>query len=189
MKTIGKGIRAAHVEHRSWKQEMFSFLRTYRATPHATTNATPAELLLGRALNSCVPEILPSSPNKKVSNYDGKQKQKMKIYADNKRKAKHINLPIGDQILVKQQKRDKLTTPYHPKSFQIVEQHGSMIAEKSDEKEITRDASFYKKINIESQQTGETSNDPMEINPAQQEPRRSARQCRPSSYLKGYACD
>ena len=34
MKTIGKAIRAAHVEHRSWKQEMYSFLRNYRATPH-----------------------------------------------------------------------------------------------------------------------------------------------------------
>ena len=62
MKTIGKAIRAAHVEHRSWKQEMYSFLRNYRATPHATTNATPAELLSGRAFKSRVPEILPTSP-------------------------------------------------------------------------------------------------------------------------------
>ena len=189
MKTIGKAIRAAHVEHRSWKQEMYSFLRNYRATPHVTTNATPAELLIGRALKTRVPKILPTSQNKKVSNYDRKQKQKMKIYADNKRRAKHNNLQIGDQVLVKQQKRDKLTTPYHSEPFQIVKQRGSMITAKNDEKEITRDASFYKKINIERKQSGETLNDPMAIIPAQQEPRRSARQRRPSSYLKDYACD
>jgi hypothetical protein len=40
-----------------------------------------------------------------------------------------------------------------------------MITAKNDEKEITRDASFYKKINIERKQTGETSNDPMAITP------------------------
>ena len=37
MKTIGKTIRAAHIEHRCWKQNIYAFLRNYRATPHAAT--------------------------------------------------------------------------------------------------------------------------------------------------------
>jgi transposase InsO family protein len=38
MRTIGKAIRAAHTQHRSWKQEIRTFLRNYRAIPHATTD-------------------------------------------------------------------------------------------------------------------------------------------------------
>ena len=80
--TIGKAIRAAHADHRSWKQEMYCFLRNYRATPHATTGMTPAELLLGRELKTRVAEIIPSSSNRKVQTRDRKQKEKIKYYAD-----------------------------------------------------------------------------------------------------------
>jgi hypothetical protein len=38
MKTIRKTIRAAHIEYRSWKQKIHTFLRNNRATPHATTD-------------------------------------------------------------------------------------------------------------------------------------------------------
>ena len=35
MKTIKKTIKAANVENKCWEQEMYRFLRNYRATPHA----------------------------------------------------------------------------------------------------------------------------------------------------------
>ena len=43
MKSIFKAIRAVHVEHNNWKQEMYNFLRNFRATPHATLKKAPAE--------------------------------------------------------------------------------------------------------------------------------------------------
>jgi hypothetical protein len=111
MKTIGKAIRAAHTEHRSWKQELYCFLRNYRATPHATTDATPAELLLGRKMKTRIPEIIPSCVNKKISNKDRKEKEKMKHYADKRRRAQDHKFQPGDKVLVKQPKQDKLSTP------------------------------------------------------------------------------
>lgn len=68
-----------------------------------------------------------------------------------------------------------------------------MITAKTEDKEITRDASFYKKINTECDKPAETSDDLCEdfINPqppAQQEPRRSTRVRKPTSYLEDYLC-
>lgn len=57
IKTVGKSstmIKAAHSEHRRWNQKLYDFLRIYSATSHSTTNATPAEVLLGRQLKTRV---------------------------------------------------------------------------------------------------------------------------------------
>ena len=45
MRAIQKTLRAAHLENKNWKQELFLFLRNYHATPHSTTGVSPAELL------------------------------------------------------------------------------------------------------------------------------------------------
>ena len=62
MKTIGKAIRAAHTEHRSWKQEIYTFLRNYRATPHATTDMSPGEILFGKKSNAKLSDLTIKSP-------------------------------------------------------------------------------------------------------------------------------
>ena len=46
--SLTKTLRAAYLENKNWKQELFLFLRNYRATPHSTTRVSPAELLFGR---------------------------------------------------------------------------------------------------------------------------------------------
>ncbi|XP_062577717.1 uncharacterized protein K02A2.6-like [Saccostrea cucullata] len=188
MKTIGKAIRAAHAEHRSWKQKLYCFLRNYRATPHATTSATPAELLLGRKLKTRIPEIIPSSKNTEISRKDQKEKEKMKRYADIRRGALDHKLQPGDKVLVKQQKQDKLSTPYSPEPYEVVKQKGSMITAKNDNKEVTRNASFFKKINEHERSAEVTDDSSDELITAQPEPRRSTRERRPPAHLKDYVC-
>ncbi|GFO30157.1 Pol polyprotein [Plakobranchus ocellatus] len=48
MRTIKKTIKAAQVEHKNWKQEMFKFLRAYRTTKHSSTGLAPANVLFNR---------------------------------------------------------------------------------------------------------------------------------------------
>ena len=55
---------------------------------------TPAEILLGRALKTCVSEIIPSNSNRKVQTQNRKQKEKIKYRADLRKKAKDRNLKI-----------------------------------------------------------------------------------------------
>ena len=52
MKTLEKAIRTAVIQGKNWKQELFTFLRQYRATPHSTTEKSPSELLNRRKRNA-----------------------------------------------------------------------------------------------------------------------------------------
>ena len=57
MAPLMKAIRAAHVEQRSWKQELYTFLRQYRATPHCTTGVSPSEALNQRQMRVTLPQL------------------------------------------------------------------------------------------------------------------------------------
>ena len=49
---------------------------------------------------------------KQISEGDAKTKAKSKSYADKRRGAKQSNLTVGDQVLVRQPKRNKLTPSF-----------------------------------------------------------------------------
>ena len=105
MRSIGKAIRAANTEHRSWKQDIHTFLRNYRATPHGNTGLSHAELLFGREINTKLPNLTNKTNNdNNVRVNDTKRKQKMKEYFDLKRNTKPADLKLGDGVLVNQEK-------------------------------------------------------------------------------------
>jgi hypothetical protein len=55
--TLEKCIRTAHIERKNGKQEMYRFLRQYRATPHSSTGISPSEALNQRKLKTELPQI------------------------------------------------------------------------------------------------------------------------------------
>jgi hypothetical protein len=150
MDTLGKAVRTAMPERWSWKQEMYRFLRHYRATPHSTTGKSPAELLNGRKLLTDLPSVL--KPQKFSENVDilkrrdERMKQYMKQLADARNHAHPLNLDVGDHVLVKQDQKNKLDTPFKPQPYQIESRKGSMITASNNESKITRNVSFFKKI-------------------------------------------
>ena len=192
MKTIGKAIRCANVEKRSWKQEMYGFLRNYRATPHRTTGISPAELMFGRKLNTKLPKLNEKTIDTNVMKSDKINKEKMKSYADRKNNAKPSQLKVGDTVLVKQEKKDKLTTPFNPKPMKIVETKGTMITAKScdEEKQITRNSSHFKQVKdrLTDDEIEEILDSKLNKEP-ETELRRSARVRIRPSYLKDYVCN
>ena len=56
VQTLEKNIRIAHIEGKNWKQELYKFLRQYRATPHSTTRVSRYEALNSRKLKTRLPE-------------------------------------------------------------------------------------------------------------------------------------
>ena len=64
----------------------------------------------------------------------------MKELSDSRSNANDTTLQIGDKVLVKQPKTDKLSTPYKPVPYEIVEKKGSMITAASDDHVITRNS-------------------------------------------------
>lgn len=148
MKTIEKCIRAAHLDGKNWKQEMYVFLRHYRATPHTTTGISPSEALNNRKLKTSLPE-LPTSPpslHQKMQQRDKHQKEKMKSYADSKARAQESSIKPGQVVLLRQRKQNKFSTPFNPKPLLVKEKKGSMVTASNGAKTVTRNSSLFKVI-------------------------------------------
>ena len=108
MRPLNKAIKAATVEGKSWRQELYKFLRNYRATPHVMTGKPPTELLFGFNIRILLPEVPPSSEDMELRARDAQQKAKQKHYADQRNCAKPRDMHVGDTVLIKQKKTSKI---------------------------------------------------------------------------------
>ena len=128
---------------------MYRYLRNYRSTPHVSTGKAPAEIMFSKGLyRTRLPQIVPKFDDPGVREHDSRSKARQKGYADNHRNVKEFNFTVGDNVLVKQKKINKLTPPFNPNPYIIVKINGSMITAQSSTAGtlITRNSSFFNKI-------------------------------------------
>jgi hypothetical protein len=85
--------------------------------------------------------------NSTLRDRDAQAKPKMKEYADNRYNAKMNDLKVGDSVLVRQQKRDKLSSYFDPIPYTITNIKGTMVTAKRKDHAITRNSSFFRRIN------------------------------------------
>lgn len=148
-KPMMKAIRSAHIQHRNWKQALYQFCRTYRATPHCTTQFSPHFLMFSREPRTKLPEHLTNTHPKDadVRSRDSAAKLKMKATADKRHHAKPNTIQCGDAVLVKQHKDNKLSTNYNPTPLLVTNTKGSMVtAQKPDGSSVTRNASLFRRM-------------------------------------------
>ena len=137
MPMLKKVIQSAHVEKKI-KQELYKFLSNYRATSHSSTGVTPAETLFGRKINVKLPEAptIPYSHSRHahldthMRKHDFLMKKKMKNYAEAKRTVSTTDIQVGDTVLVRQPKKNKLTPYYNPNPMQVTAKKGPMLTAK-----------------------------------------------------------
>lgn len=53
---------------------------------------------------------------------------------------------LGDTVLIRQQKTNKLSTPYDLKPLVITDKKGTMITAENKDKTVTRNSSFFKQM-------------------------------------------
>ena len=70
----------------------------------------------------------------------------MKEYAEKYNHAKNTDLNVGDKVLIKQPKQNKMSTPFKPEPFEITDKKGSMVTAQNAEQAVTRNVSFFKKL-------------------------------------------
>ena len=145
MKNLGKAIRTSECDGIPWKQGLNSFLRSYRSTPHSSTRQAPTTALFGRTMNIKLPTVR-NSVSDSIHEADQLAKAKMKTYADARRHTSPINLAVGDAVLVLQDKKNKLSSPYSPHPYVILDICGSMVTAKRHGHKITRNSSFFKRV-------------------------------------------
>ena len=146
MKPMTKAIRSAYTEGKSWKKHIHKFLLNYRSTPHCTTGFAPAELLFNRKVRNKLPQLSEDTPStgQEVEERDKKAKAKMKAYADAKARATPSEIAIGDLVLARQRKQNKLSTPFDPRPFRVIRKKGTMVTACRSGKYITRNTSHFK---------------------------------------------
>ena len=124
---ILKRLRIAQAEGKNLKSEVDRFLMMYRSTPHSTTGVAPAELLYGRTSRTKLPQLQELSVDLEVRDRDGEQKEKGRIYADNKRNAVESKIQTGDKVLLMKQKKNKVSTTFRPELFTVIKTNGNQI--------------------------------------------------------------
>ena len=87
-------------------------------------------------------------PLEEVRDRDWSNKLKGKVYADSRRGATPKSIRVGDTVLLKAEKSNKLLTNFRPNPFKVVEKTGSEVTVRSDAGvEFKRNTAFVKKYN------------------------------------------
>ena len=148
LKKLEKCVRAATVEHKNWKQELYKFQRQYRATPHSTSDISPCETLNRRKLKTTLLEVTPPvlEKQKKMTDRDAEQTMKMKAYADQKLGVRESKIKLGDTVLVKQSKHNKLSPLFSPVPLLVEEKNRSMVTASDGNKTVTQNSSMLKVV-------------------------------------------
>jgi transposase InsO family protein len=153
MRTLEKTIRAAKVESKDWKRELFKFLHQYRATPHSTTGMAPGTVMFNRSMHTTLPEIEVQRDDHELRDYDVKRKAAMKRNADERSHAQpEHDIKVGDYVLVRMKPVNKLSPTYSAEPYKVIAVKGSMITAELQNHRLTRNASFFKRLNIDDYQ-------------------------------------
>ena len=156
VRTVKKVIKTANLERKSWKQEMYRFLRNFRETHHTTTRIPPATALFNRAIKTKLPELNEGQQESTLKANDRKAKKKMKTYADAKAYVRPSEIKEGDTVFIKRDDtKRKRDTPYRPEPYVVIAKKGSMVAARNNSDTVTRNSSFFKKASIESPETSD----------------------------------
>ena len=142
-----KRLQIAHAEKGNWRRQLTTYLAAYRGLSHPTTGVSPAELLFYRKMLTKLPELSDVHVEQEVRDRDSEQKSKSKTYADTRRGASYSEVLPGDQVLVQQEKRDKLSTRFDPNPYTVLSKHGnSLVVQSKEGVQYSRNTSHTKKL-------------------------------------------
>ena len=151
MKNLAKVIQISQVEKKNWRHELTKYLRAYRATPHSMTGATPAELMFnGRCYGTNLPKVNLNPEGTKeqqeARDVDQRNKLKMKHSADKPMYVKKSPIGVGDKVLLKQKKLNKLSTAYEAEPYIVDEVRGSQVMASNHIHSVTRHLNLFKRV-------------------------------------------
>ena len=148
MKMVKKVWHTTRTEKKSFKQELYKYLRHYRATPNSSTGKPPAELLFNRKIRTRLPVYQEPAQDNQVRQRDAHAKAVQKAYKDAKANVHPHNIHVGDHVLILQ-RQSKTHSRYDPEPYRVTEIWGSQIKAVRGDKVRLRDAKMFKKVVIQ----------------------------------------
>jgi len=142
--SLTKRIRIAQAEGVHWKKEVGRYVTKYRSIGHTTTGKSPAELLFNRKMRRKLPELHADCQlDLETRDRDTQVKAKTKAYADKAVNAKPSDITVGNQALVREERKDKFSTPFNPMPYRVVSKTGnSVIVEAPGGTQYSRNTSY-----------------------------------------------
>ena len=141
-RSMKEALQAATLEGSSLRDASQRFLQMYRSTPHSATGVSPhAAMHGGREMRTVLPLM---TPNDHILDRTRDQQYKDKM----RNGLRPHTFQIGDGVIVKQTKANKLTPAFNPTPLRITEVQGSRITaqEINGSWTVMRDASYFRKI-------------------------------------------
>ena len=121
--TLGKTINSLEAEGKNWRVWLNAFLLDYRTSIHRAIGKTPADVLMRYKVKNNIPDYNENDKieeHEEIQKRDSKYKEKIKIYTDEKRNTKIVDIEEGDEVLLLNKKRSKNKTIYENKVYKIV---------------------------------------------------------------------
>ena len=117
-----------------------------------------------------LPELSEIHVEQEVRDRDSEQKSKSKTYADKRRGAVYSEVLPGHQVLLQQEKRDKLSTRFDPNPYTVLSKHGnSFVVQSREGVQYSRNTSHAKKL-LENSVTASAQEEPIQQQSAVQVP-------------------
>ena len=112
-----------------------------------TTGVAPFLLMFGRQMRSKLQELRREGPitNEEIRDRDWARKLTQENYVDTKRHAVESQVEVGDQVLLRNTKTNKLSINCDPSTFEVIDRITKVTLTKKDGVEVKRNASFVKK--------------------------------------------
>lgn len=149
---IIKRLKICQVERKSWKEALTEYLTMYNSTPHSVTGKTPAELFFQRKFRDKIPMIdiaEQSFGDMDVRDKDKERKEKGREYTDKRRRARDVDLQVGDKVYVKNaNKTNKLSLNFDTATHTVKSRNGGDVEVQNDEtgQQLRRNILHLKKV-------------------------------------------
>ena len=117
----------------------------FRSTPHSTTGVSRAEQLFRSRIRTKLPHLQEFSIEDEVRDRDSERKEKGEMYADCQRNARESEIREGDKVLMRQEKENKLSTPYKQSPFTVIQKNGNSVLVEVDGVQYRRNVTHVKK--------------------------------------------
>ena len=101
------------------------------------TGRSPAELLFNRKVKGKIPDLsIDHAYDHEVHDHDAEQKARSKAYAVIHHRASPSSIELGDEVLVLQDKTNKLSTAFDPNPFKVVSKTGNSLVVESNREPV-----------------------------------------------------
>ena len=138
----------AHAEGKDWRTDMLpSYFITVQHLMQLHVGLSPALLHLRRELRTKVPQVetqisgVLSAALQFTKVKDQQAKQRAKVYADKRDRARPSDIKSGDKVLLRQARQNMLSTMYDPKPYAVPERKGPSLILQRERRVFMRNVS------------------------------------------------